>query len=173
MVKKCRLPSLVPICGNAFEHLSFNTVFQYYIDNEIFTCCQSKFLAADSCTQQLILAIDKMEKPCYSNLKLRVSSIFWDISKFFFKCSMMVYDIKTQPSWNWWWIITVNLLFLDQLTWKSYSNLVRPHISARLIQISLKDQFGCLHFSFCILMIFQVKDSVSLNYLLTILHYFL
>ena len=46
--------SLLPICGKVFERLIYNSLFEYFIENDLISPNQSGFKPGDSCTNQLI-----------------------------------------------------------------------------------------------------------------------
>ena len=46
--------ALLPICGKAFERLIYNSLFEYFIENDLISPYQSGFKPGDSCTNQLI-----------------------------------------------------------------------------------------------------------------------
>ena len=45
-----RLIHLLPMFAKIFEKIIFTLIFEYFIENELFTVCQSGFLPGDSCT---------------------------------------------------------------------------------------------------------------------------
>ena len=54
ILKNYRPVSLLPICGKVFEHLINNSLFEYFIENNLISPNQSGFKPGDSCTNQLI-----------------------------------------------------------------------------------------------------------------------
>ena len=45
---------LLPICDKVFERLIFNSLFNYFIENNLLSRHESGFIPGDSCVQQLI-----------------------------------------------------------------------------------------------------------------------
>ena len=52
-LKNYRSISLLPIVSKIFERLIFNSLFNFFVQNELFTYCQSGFVPGDSCISQL------------------------------------------------------------------------------------------------------------------------
>ena len=46
--------SLLPICGKVFEGLIYNSMFEYFIENDLISPKQSGFKPGDSCRNRLI-----------------------------------------------------------------------------------------------------------------------
>ena len=49
-----RLVSLLPNCGKVFERLLYNSLFEYFIENDLISPNQSGFKSGDSFTNQLV-----------------------------------------------------------------------------------------------------------------------
>ena len=62
MLINYRAISLLPIFAKKFERIIFTSMFEYSIENELFTVCQSGFLLVDSCTSQLLSIIHEIQK---------------------------------------------------------------------------------------------------------------
>ena len=56
LIKNYRLIiiSLLHIFSKIFEQLIFNSLFNYFMQNKLFTECQSGFIPGDSCVAQLL-----------------------------------------------------------------------------------------------------------------------
>ena len=54
ILKNYRPVSLLPICGKVFEHLIYNSPFEYFTENDLISRNQSGFKPGDSCANQLI-----------------------------------------------------------------------------------------------------------------------
>ena len=52
--------SLLPIFAKIFEKIIFASMFEYFIENKLFTVCQSDFLSDDSCTSQVLSIIQEI-----------------------------------------------------------------------------------------------------------------
>ena len=53
-LKNYRPISLLPIFSKIFEKLIFNALFHFFVQNQLFTDCQSGFIPGDSCISQLL-----------------------------------------------------------------------------------------------------------------------
>ena len=54
LIKNYRPVSLLPIFSKVFERLVFNALINFFLQNKLFTPCQSGFIPGDSCVSQLI-----------------------------------------------------------------------------------------------------------------------
>ena len=54
ILKNYRLVSLLPICGEVFERSIYNSLFEYFIENDLISPNQSGFKVDDSCTNQFL-----------------------------------------------------------------------------------------------------------------------
>ena len=54
ILKNYRLVSLLPICREVFERLIYNSLFEYFIENDLISPNQSGFKVDDSCTNQFL-----------------------------------------------------------------------------------------------------------------------
>ena len=70
ILKNYRPVSLLPICGKVFERLIYNSLFEYFIQNDLISPNQSGFKPGDSCTNQLISI--KHEIPLMMDFKSEV-----------------------------------------------------------------------------------------------------
>ena len=77
--------SLLPITSKVFQRQVFNTLFNFFLQNKIFTPCQSGFILGDSCVSQLLSITHETNKnfDCHPPTKTR--GTFGDISKAFDK----------------------------------------------------------------------------------------
>ena len=79
--KNYRPVSLLPICGNIFERLIYNSLFEYFIENDLISQNQSGFKPGDSCINQLISITHEIYQSFDAGLEVR--GVFLDISKAF------------------------------------------------------------------------------------------
>ena len=93
--------SLLPIFAKIFEKIIFRSMFEYFIENELFTIFQSGFLPGDSSTSQLLSIIHEIQKLFDESPPIDVRGIFLDISKTFNKvwhkglvCKLKSYGIS-------------------------------------------------------------------------------
>ena len=85
LIKNYRPISLLPIFRKVFERLIFNSLFNYFIQNKLFTECQSGFILGDSCVAQLLSITHEICKSFDCNPPYDISGTFLDISKDFDK----------------------------------------------------------------------------------------
>ena len=88
---------MLPIFSKIFERVIYNSIFNYFISNKIFTASQSGFLPGDSCIAQLFSIIHKIQTAFDENHVADVRDIFLDISKAFDKVwhEGLLYKLKT------------------------------------------------------------------------------
>ena len=75
--------SLLPICGKVFERLIYNSLFEYFIENDLISPNQSGFKPGDSCTNQLISITHQIYQSFDDGFEVR--GVFLVISKAFYK----------------------------------------------------------------------------------------
>ena len=85
LVKSYRPIILLPIFGKMFKRVIYNSLFNYFQSNRLFTPSQSGFLPGDSCITQLLSIIHETETAFDENLTVDVRGVFLDISKAFYK----------------------------------------------------------------------------------------
>ena len=87
---------LLSICGKVFERLIFNSLFNYFIENNLLSPHQSGFIPGDSCVQQLISITHEIYNAFDFNPSLEVRGVFLDISKAFDKVwhDGLIYKLK-------------------------------------------------------------------------------
>ena len=54
--------SLLPILGKMFEKVLFDSLYKYFINNNLLTPCQSGFIKGDSCVNQLLAITHEIHK---------------------------------------------------------------------------------------------------------------
>ena len=52
LIKSYRPINLLTIFSKSFERLGFNALFNFFLQNKLFTPCQSGFIPGDSCVSQ-------------------------------------------------------------------------------------------------------------------------
>ena len=85
MVKNYCPISLLPVFGKMFERVVYNSLFNYFQSNRLFTPSQSGFLPGDSCIAQLLSIIHEIQTAFDENPTVDVRGVFLDISKAFDK----------------------------------------------------------------------------------------
>ena len=86
--------SLLPICGKIFERLIYNSIFEFFIVNELISSNQSGFKTGDSCINQLFSITHEIYKSFVDGYEIR--GLFLDISKTFDKVwhNGLIYKLK-------------------------------------------------------------------------------
>ena len=94
ILKNYRPVSLLPICGKVFERLIYNSLFEYFIQNDLISPYQSGFKPGDSCTNQLISIMHEIYQSFDDGFEVR--GVFLDISKAFDKVwhNGLIYKLK-------------------------------------------------------------------------------
>ena len=77
--------SLFPVFLKVFERIIVNSLFNYFLENKLFTECQPRFLLGDSCISQLLSVTHEIYKFFDCNPSVDVRGTFLDISKAFAK----------------------------------------------------------------------------------------
>ena len=83
LLKNYRPISLLPICGKVLERILYNSMFEFFIQNNLITPNQSGFKTGDSCINQLISITHEIYKSFDDGYEVR--GVFLDISKAFDK----------------------------------------------------------------------------------------
>ena len=83
LLKKYRPISLLPICGKVLERILYNSMFEFFIQNDLITPNQFGFKKGDSCINQLISITHEMYKSFDDGYEVR--GVYLDISKAFDK----------------------------------------------------------------------------------------
>ena len=97
LVKNYRPISLLPIFAKVFERVIYNSLFNYFLHNKLFTPSQSGFLPGDSCIAQLLSIIHEIQSAFNENPTADVRGIFLDISRAFDKIwhDGLLFKLKT------------------------------------------------------------------------------
>ena len=82
-MKNYRPVSLLPICGEIFERLIFNELFNFLLENNLILPKQSEFKPGDSCINQLLSITHEIYGSF--DVGLEVRGVFLDIFKAFNK----------------------------------------------------------------------------------------
>ena len=72
LIENYRPVSLLPICGKVFERLIFNSLFNYFIENNLLSPHHLGFNPGDLCVQQLISITHKIYNAFDCNPSLEV-----------------------------------------------------------------------------------------------------
>ena len=83
IIKNYRPVSLLPICGKVFERFIYNSLFEYFIENDLIFPNQSGFRPGDPCTNQLVSITHEIYQSFDDGFKVR--GVFLDRSKAFDK----------------------------------------------------------------------------------------
>ena len=68
--KKAKM-SLLPICGKVFESLICNSLFEFFIENELISSNQSGFKPSDCCINQLLSITHEILKSFCNRYEVR------------------------------------------------------------------------------------------------------
>ena len=77
--------SLLPILSKMFEKVLFDLLYDYFIQNQLLTPCQSGFIKGDSCVNQLLSITHHIHKNMDANPSIETIGMFLDMSKAFDK----------------------------------------------------------------------------------------
>ena len=83
VVKNYRPVSLLPIFGKIYEKCIYDTLYNYFDGNNLFSSCQSGFRKGDSCISQLLSITHDIFKGFDATPSLDTRGVFLDISKAF------------------------------------------------------------------------------------------
>ena len=97
LIKNYRPTSLLPFFSKVFERVIFNSLFNYFIPNKLFTECQSGFIPGDSCVAQLLSITHEIYKSFDCNPSYHVRRTFLDILKAFDKAwhKSLIFKLKS------------------------------------------------------------------------------
>ena len=97
LIKNYRPINLLPIFSKVFERLVFNTLFNFFLQNKLFTPCQSGFIPGDSCVSQLLSITHEIYKSFDCHPPTDMRGTFLDISKAFDKVwhEGLIFKLKT------------------------------------------------------------------------------
>ena len=97
LINNYRPISLLPILGKIFERVIYNSLFNYFLSNKLFTSSQSGFLPGDSCIAQLLSIIHEIQTAFDKNPTVDVRGVFLDISKAFDKVwhDSLIFKLKS------------------------------------------------------------------------------
>ena len=77
--------SLLPILAKIFEKIIFDSLYDYFIGNNLLNRCQSGFIKGDSCVNQLLAITHEIHKNLDANPSTDTIGVFLDMSKAFDK----------------------------------------------------------------------------------------
>ena len=97
LIKSYRPISLLPIFSKIFERLIFDSLFNYFMQNKLFTESQSCFIPGDSCVAQLLSITHEIYKSFDCNPPADTRGIFLNISEAFDKVwhEGLIFKLKT------------------------------------------------------------------------------
>ena len=96
LIKNYTPISLHPIFSKMFRRIIPNSLFNYFLENKLFTECQSGFLQGHSCTSQLPSITHKICNAIDCNTLVDVRGTFLHISRAFGKVwhDGLIYNLK-------------------------------------------------------------------------------
>ena len=80
LIKNYRPISLLSMFSKVFERLVFNMLFNFFLQNKLFTLYQSEFIPGDSCVSQLLSIIHEIYNSFYCHPPTDMRGTFLDIS---------------------------------------------------------------------------------------------
>ena len=83
LINNYRPVSLLPIFSKIYEKCIYDTLYNYFEGNDLFSKSQSGFRKGDSCVSQLLSITHEIFKGFDANPSLDTCEIFFDISKAF------------------------------------------------------------------------------------------
>ena len=97
VAKNYRPVSLLPLFGKIFEKCIYDTLYNYFETNSLFTPCQSGFREGDSCLAQLLSITHDIFKGFDANPSMDTRGVFLDISKAFDRVwhESLIYKLKS------------------------------------------------------------------------------
>ena len=97
LIKNYRTISLLPIFSKVFERQVFNTLFNFFLQNKLFTHCQSGFIPGDSCISKLLSITHEIYKSFDYHPPTDMRGTFLDISKAFDRVwhEGLIFKLKT------------------------------------------------------------------------------
>ena len=78
-------PITLPILGKMFGKVLFDSLYDYFINNNLLTPCQSGFIKGDSCVNQLLAITHEIHKNLDADPSTDTIGVFLDMSKAFDK----------------------------------------------------------------------------------------
>ena len=85
LIKNYRHISLLPIFSKVFQRIVFNALFNFFLQNKLFTPCQSGFIPGDSCVFRLLSITHEIYQSFNCHPPAYIRGTFLDISKVFDK----------------------------------------------------------------------------------------
>ena len=85
LLQNYRPISLLPIFSKTFKRVIYNSLFNHFQSNKLFTFSQLGFLPGDSCIAQLLSIIHEIQTAFDNNPTFDMRGVFLDISKAFDK----------------------------------------------------------------------------------------
>ena len=85
LIKNYRHICFLSIFSKVFERLVFNSLFNYFMQYNLFYPCQLRFIPVDSCISQLLSITNEIYNQVVCHLPCNLRGTFLDISKAFGK----------------------------------------------------------------------------------------
>ena len=97
LIKNYRSVSLLPIFSKNFDWFIFNSLYNYFTQNELFIGCKSGFIPGDSCVAELLSITREIYKRCDCNTPADTWGLFLDVLKDFDKVwhEGLIFKLKT------------------------------------------------------------------------------
>ena len=85
LIRNYRYICLLPIFSKVFDRLVFNSLWNYFMQYNLFYPCQLRFIPGDSCISQLLSITHEIYKKVVCHLPSNLRGPFLDIRKAFGK----------------------------------------------------------------------------------------
>ena len=125
LLKDYRPISLFPICGKVVERILYNSMFEFFIQNNLITPNQCAFKTGDWCINQLISITREIYKSFDDGYEVQV--VFLDISKAFDKVWHQGLHCKLRQNGISGELLNILTNFLDNRTQRVILNGNIPH----------------------------------------------
>ena len=97
LINNYRPVSLLPIFSKIYEKCIYDTLYNYFEGNDLFSKSQSGFRKGDSCVSQLLSITHETFRGFDANPSLDTCGLFWDISKAFDKVwhEALIFELRS------------------------------------------------------------------------------
>ena len=101
LIKNYRPISLLSVFSKVSERIFFNSLFNYFIENKLFTECQSGSLSSHSCISELQIFLFYLLSGCNMNLFRHLKSLWQSLAWWFNLQTQFIWCRKQTSKPNW------------------------------------------------------------------------